>query len=559
MILKKLFTGLLVILGLLISGCTNKPKEEEEVPTYDNQKILVIGNSFSNDALTYFYDIIEDNLIKPGFVLGHLDIGGSSLEVHDTNARTNNAVYNYQKRTEAGLDTKPLHTMAQVLQDESWDIVTVQQVSGKSGVANTYQPYLDNLINFIKTNSKNKHVRIAFHMTWAYEASSTHPDFVNYSKDQVMMYDSIIYVAQNIIGKHDDIDFIIPSGTVIQNLRNSVIEDNLTRDGYHLNKIGQYAAGLTWIKYFFDTDLDTLTLTDEEVTTDEFGAIKEAVDAAILNPYAVTSSELYPKPDPSKVLRYMDQLYMLSIGNSFTADAYSFLDEMVVDIGIKDYVIAYLYIGGSSLAQHNGNLLQNNPVYEYRVWSSKDGHSITKNVTIKEAIEMMNWDIITVQQVSGLSGIESSYVPTLKDFIYNIGKVNNNPNTKFAFQMTWAYQQDSTHWEFPKYDNDQTKMYDMIVSATQKQVKTLKEISYIIPSGTAIQNLRVSVGDTLTRDGYHLNEMGQYTAGLMWIKTITNIDVTKVTFTKPGVGIIANLDNIRKAVNDANARPYSVS
>ena len=102
-------------------------------------------------------------------------------------------------------------------------------------------------------------------------------------------------------------------------------------------------------------------------------------------------------------------------------------------------------------------------------------------------------------------------------------------------------------------------MYDMIVTSTEKQVKTLKEISYIIPSGTAIQNLRQAVGDVVTRDGYHLNEMGQYTAGLMWIKTITNIDVTEVTFTKPGVGIIANLDQIRKAVNDANVRPYNVS
>ena len=559
MILKKLITGLIVIMGLLISGCTNKPKVEDDVPTYDNQKILVIGNSFSNDALTYFYDIIENNQIKPGFILGHLDIGGSSLEVHDTNARTNNDVYNYQKRTEAGLDTKPMHTMAQVLEDESWDIVTIQQVSGKSGVANTYQPYLDNLINFIKTNSKNKHVRIAFHMTWAYEASSTHPDFVNYNNDQAMMYDSIMYVAQQIIGNHDDVDFIIPSGTAIQNLRHSVIEDNLTRDGYHLNQIGQYAAGLTWVKYFFGTDLSTLNLTDAAVTVDEFGAIKEAVDAAIVNPFVITPSVAYPKPDPSKALRYMDQLYMLSIGNSFTADAYNFLDEMVIDIGIKDYVIAYLYIGGSSLAQHNGNLLQNNPVYEYRVWSSKDGHTITKNVTIKQAIESLNWDIITVQQVSGLSGIESSYVPTLKDFIYNIDKANSHPDTKYAFQMTWAYQQDSTHSDFPKYDNDQAKMYDMIVTSTEKQVKTLKEISYIIPSGTAIQNLRQAVGDVVTRDGYHLNEMGQYTAGLMWIKTITNIDVTEVTFTKPGVGIIANLDQIRKAVNDAKVRPYSVS
>jgi len=48
-------------------------------------------------------------------------------------------------------------------------------------------------------------------------------------------------------------------------------------------------------------------------------------------------------------------------------------------------------------------------------------------------------------------------------------------------------------------------MYKAIISATKTKILTNSNFTKVIPNGTAIQNMRTSfVGDTLTRDGYHL-------------------------------------------------------
>jgi hypothetical protein len=60
-------------------------------------------------------------------------------------------------------------------------------------------------------------------------------------------------------------------------------------------------------------------------------------------------------------------------------------------------------------------------------------------------------------------------------------------------------------------------MYNAILSTVQSKVES--KVDGIIPSGIAIQKLRAtSVGDTVTRDGYHLNYgNGRYTAALTWL------------------------------------------
>jgi hypothetical protein len=559
--MKKIGFGLIFLLMLFLSACNGESTEsiDKEIGDSALNKILVIGNSFSNDALTYLYDIVEKNDIESEFILGHLDIGGSSLETHRVNALTDYSEYNYQKTVNGVKTIFPLKSMKDVLQDETWDIVSIQQVSGKSGVLRTYNPHLNDLVDYIKRYSLNEEVKIAFHMTWAYESSSTHPDFVNYNNNQNTMYDSIVYVMENLIEQHEDIDYIIPSGTAIQNLRNSAIGDTLTRDGYHLNKLGQYTAGLAWVKYLYEVDLENLNKVDDEITEDEYGAIKEAVNNMYLNPFSVTKSVLYPIPDLSKELRYMDKLNLLAIGNSFTADSFVYLADMLNDIGVEEFKIAYLYIGGTSLAQHANNLRNDLASYEYREWTN-EGHRVLDSYKASTALREDMWDLVVVQQVSGLSGIKDSYNPHLKELLYEIDKVILNKNAKIAFHMTWAYSQDSDHWNFPSYDNDQDLMYTRITEAVQNQVVTNEVIDFIIPSGTAIQNAReTNIGDTLNRDGYHLNGMGQYIAGMTWVKAITNYDIFKIKYTPIGVGVNNYLNEIKHAVNDAYENPFEVS
>ena len=86
-------------------------------------------------------------------------------------------------------------------------------------------------------------------------------------------------------------------------------------------------------------------------------------------------------------------------------------------------------------------------------------------------------------------------------------------------------------------------MYSAIVSAVESKILTNTAISGIIPSGTAIQNLRTSpLGDTLTRDGFHLSYgIGRYIAALTFFKSLTGIDIDNVKWTPDEVD-----DNARK-------------
>ena len=55
-------------------------------------------------------------------------------------------------------------------------------------------------------------------------------------------------------------------------------------------------------------------------------------------------------------------------------------------------------------------------------------------------------------------------------------------------------------------------MYNALVEGAKNAKANISKIDLIAPTGTAIQNARAtSIGDTLTRDGYHLSGEGDKT------------------------------------------------
>ena len=105
-------------------------------------------------------------------------------------------------------------------------------------------------------------------------------------------------------------------------------------------------------------------------------------------------------------------------------------------------------------------------------------------------------------------------------------------------------------------------MYNQIISAYNTKVKPVTVINLTIPSGTAIQNARTSyLGDTLTRDGYHLSDpLGRYIAGLMFFKAITGFDVTPSTIPYKPEGVTEALQLLAMdAVNKAYQNPFEIT
>ena len=82
-------------------------------------------------------------------------------------------------------------------------------------------------------------------------------------------------------------------------------------------------------------------------------------------------------------------------------------------------------------------------------------------------------------------------------------------------------------------------MYECIVNATKEKVVPRTDFTAIIPSGTAIQNVRTSyIGDNLTKDTYHLNSLGRVIAGYTLYSVLTGEPLTQI-----------NLTNVTKAMS----------
>lgn len=253
-----------------------------------------------------------------------------------------------------------------------------------------------------------------------------------------------------------------------------------------------------------------------------------------------------------------NKLNVLMIGNSWSDDTIQWANEICADLNIEAN-ICNLYIGGCNLITHYSNILNNSNSYEFRYYDSEMKLWVTQyGKSIKYGIEYFNWDYITLQQASGISGLNETYT-TLEGLVNEVKNLATNPKVKIAWHLTWAYQSDSPHADFPNYDSDQLTMYYKIISAYQKAVKPLN-LFPVIPTGTAVQNARTSFyGDYLTRDGFHLSyTLGRFIAGLTLVKTLTGVDLTNEKYKPEGVTDYQR-DMAIEAVENAYAHPFEIT
>ena len=250
-------------------------------------KILAIGNSFSQDAVEqYLHELAEAEGIST--IIGNMYIGGCSLERHVKNARDNASAYAYRKiGTDGKKREKSKMSLETVLADEDWDYVSLQQASPFSGMYETYEASLPELIEYVKARLPKK-TKLMLHQTWAYASTSKHSGFKNYNRDQLTMYQAIVDAVKK-AAKANKVKIIIPSGTAIQNARTSFIGDHLNRDGYHLDvKVGRYTAACTWFERIFKHNVVGNPYGPEGLDEARKTVAQKAAHAAVKHPYKVT-------------------------------------------------------------------------------------------------------------------------------------------------------------------------------------------------------------------------------------------------------------------------------
>ena len=247
---------------------------------------------------------------------------------------------------------------------------------------------------------------------------------------------------------------------------------------------------------------------------------------------------------------------VLAIGNSFSQDAVEqYLWELANEAGVK-MIIGNAYRGGQGFQSHWIDVTEANNTFEYRkVVGGK--RSNTPRMALADIITDEPWQYITFQQVSQESGLTSTFEPYLTELIAYTQGLQTNPDAVYGYHQTWAYSHDSTHGGFANYGNRQDVMYDSICQAVQYATAMHPELSFVVPSGTAIQNARTTwLGDNMNRDGYHLDlKMGRYTAACAWLETITGISPVGFSYRPDGVDFLT-AHTCQVAAHEAVMHPF---
>lgn len=256
-------------------------------------KILAIGNSFSQDAVEqYLYELAKAAGIE--VMIGNMYIGGCDLDKHYANMQSDAAAYEYRKVVGGEKKNRSGVRLSEALSDESWDYISLQQASGKSGLYDTYTA-LPQLISAVTT--KAPEATLIWHQTWAYAASSNHADFPAYNKDQMTMYNAIASSARRAMTDNSSLKLMVPSGSAIQNARTTYVGDVFNRDGYHLEvTYGRYTAACTWFEALFGIDVTTTNYAPATVSEEMATIARLSAHRAVENPDRVTTITEYATP-----------------------------------------------------------------------------------------------------------------------------------------------------------------------------------------------------------------------------------------------------------------------
>lgn len=247
--MKRFVTYIFVFLATISFAQNPLPllAKNNPMPT-DTLRILMIGNSFTEDATEYIGGLIKNSPIDSRTCCVYvLTQGGAELKTWCLKYEDDTVSVSIRRKGGNLLMPVTKGSVRDILHQQ-WDIVSIQQVSMHSNNINTFTPWLQNLIGYIQTDCTNEAVKICWHETWSYDVGkqSSGP------KGEAGWYSivSTVEEVQRITG----IELIIPSGTAIQNARNTMLNTphSLTRDGQHIAYgVGQYILACTVFEALF--------------------------------------------------------------------------------------------------------------------------------------------------------------------------------------------------------------------------------------------------------------------------------------------------------------------
>ena len=209
---------------------------------------------------------------------------------------------------------------------------------------------------------------------------------------------------------------------------------------------------------------------------------------------------------------------ILSIGNSFSQDAQRYLHRLAKHDGI-DMKTVNLYIGGCPLRRHYLNMLDDTAAYDFEF----NGEATGIKVSLRQALASDEWDVVTLQQASPLSGQYETYEPYIEELAAYVRRYC--PHARLLIHQTWAYEDGSERLIRLGYASAE----DMLSALCNCYSKAAEAVGAhgIIPCGEAMMRAQALGIAQVHRDTFHASlGVGRYVLALCWYKALTKRDIT---------------------------------
>lgn len=214
---------------------------------------------------------------------------------------------------------------------------------------------------------------------------------------------------------------------------------------------------------------------------------------------------------------------ILSIGNSFSRDAHRYLHQLAQIDGVQLQTVN-LYIGGCSLRTHYLNMLGDKELYNLEF----NGEDTGINVSMRQVLESVEWDVVTLQQASIFSTKKETFSPYMEEIAAYVKRYC--PHSKIFIHETWAYEEGSGSLKNLAGYNSAYEMYCDIRESYETAASAVNADG-IIRCGTAMLKA-LSLGiKKIHSDTVHASlGVGRYLLALTWYKTLTGKDISDNAF-----------------------------
>ena len=224
-------------------------------------------------------------------------------------------------------------------------------------------------------------------------------------------------------------------------------------------------------------------------------------------------------------------LKVLDIGNSYTVDSQQYLPEIIAATGETCDISLYSAVRGGASFKTWHDCYNDEDTYDSYSVTLKYGEAINgiggstegkDGSLFRTALQSVKWDIIIIHQVSSYANDFSVWEGNtdggyLKEFIQILRKTN--PQASIGFLLVHSYR--STY--SANTEHSSLLRWENIMNATKKFKKNYG-VDFIIPYGTAVQNLRASSlcdDNEFSTDGTHLAEgLGDYVASCCYYQSL---------------------------------------